>query len=347
MSFYVKSFIHHSSRHPATAKIAIEFLKEICRDNLITDGKGPYKVDMSLFHKIKELSNAATKWIKEGHIERVGESYSNQISEEIISFLKECQDSHPSSTIQGYAQMTLIELNKIDPDRIKLKPLSTGQKEFIELPSQIFDDAVRSVIPWLPGLKSIKHSLETDAQLSDENDFYINSRARDYLTKKEGDLPDLIKDFISNRKDKVLILEGGTGLGKSLGLKNFIYELWKNYSSQKYIPIFGYLPTFNDPTEIINETLKEHALENQKLALEDANILWCFDALDELKASEEKLENFVENNKFSRWQKSKFILTCRSDHFKRDLKTFLKLPSGFGELQKLNILPFSKRLHPI
>ena len=301
------------------------------------DGKGPYKANMSYFFKIKNFATRFDNWIKEGHAEKVEGGYSKQLCKEIITLLKQCQHSHPSNTVQEKASKVLIELNQIDPDTVQLSSSSNVMREFGDFPSRIFEDALGRTAAWLPGIQSIKHHLEQDEQLENETDFYISPLSKDTKTKKEEELAQQIKEFL-NGTGKVLLIEAPMGAGKSLALKKMASSLWDEFKSTQYIPIFGSLPTFDNPTKIIDELLKEHILEGQKKELQALKIVWFLDAVDELKISEEKLFNLYTANGFQNWEHCKIIFTCRAGHFKDGYKEFLY--TSKDELKQIDILSF-------
>src|SRR5690349_16540693 len=137
----------------------------------------------------------------------------------------------------------------------------------------------------------------------------------------------LLKDSMMNflaedKKEKVLLLKGRAGTGKSLFgcfLEKTFWEIFKY--PEDPIFIFISLPQLKDPiTNLMEEYFeKKFGATNVEKIINKlkkrARVYFFLDAVDEIPTFQENPHNFknlYENNKLYLWDKAKFIMSCRT-----------------------------------
>ena len=97
----------------------------------------------------------------------------------------------------------------------------------------------------------------------------------------------VVQDFLKNEVQKVMLVQGGGGSGKSLYCHILIREMLKNIDELDVIPIFINLPSLKDPIfNVLNETLKSKGFEDSEiktLRSSGKKLLLFLDGYDEIK----------------------------------------------------------------
>ncbi|BBI17721.1 NACHT domain-containing NTPase [Neochlamydia sp. S13] len=320
--------IHYASIEPEAGKTAILFLQQICGDNFPDkpDKQAPLKLRMDTLIDIESSI-------------KLQELYRKQLREEIIDFLKKCAVTHPVYAMRQIAQASLI--CELEPSFNPNTMPSSVPNKLNQFPHDLFNEAVRKVAPWFKGFQDIKANTQNDIQLKQDESYYLPVEAKKSLFRKPKELAKKIDKFLHKPTDKVLLIEGAMGSGKSLSIRKFAWDCWKEDPSQYYVPIVVSLPSLKDPHQMVRETLKEHHLQDHELELRKMNILWICDAYDELKIGAKS--NLYQINRFNQWSQSKVIFTCRSGYLdKTDKANFWPFPGDDRGLKELQIVPFTK-----
>ena len=164
-----------------------------------------------------------------------------------------------------------------------------------------------------------------------EESFRQTSRAA--LTNLEKDT---IDGFSVVRKCKNITVLGEPGAGKSTFLKRVGLESLKQLNSKQgifenyYIPVFIELKRLNSSEASLNSLIEDEfkgsgfpeGVEFSKALLEQGKLLLLFDGLDEARIHEnyfitDKIQDFVD-----RYNKNRFIISCRTAAFQTTLKNF-------------------------
>ncbi|KAI1290652.1 hypothetical protein EDD11_009126, partial [Mortierella claussenii] len=129
------------------------------------------------------------------------------------------------------------------------------------------------------------------------------------------DLTDYVKDFLRSDQ-KVLLLLGDSGAGKSTFNKELEWELWDEYTkNQDRIPIFVSLPAMVEPEhDMIAKQLRSYDFtEVQIRELKDYHkfVLIC-DGYDECQSTA-NLHDSNQLNQPGKW-KAQMVISCRSEH---------------------------------
>jgi hypothetical protein len=148
--------------------------------------------------------------------------------------------------------------------------------------------------------------------------------------------------FLSS-KQRVLLLKGEAGSGKSLFLEYITSRLWQNYKPQNTIPLFISLPLLKNPTrKCVEETLERAGFTPDEIIYLKAtqSFVFLLDAYDELSTR----ENLLISNRLGEW-KSKIIISCHSHRLSGDYRS-LFIPSinhspSSNVIREETISPFS------
>lgn len=161
-----------------------------------------------------------------------------------------------------------------------IKSVRETMESASSFPCTLFTKARRKVAPWFESLCNFKNSLENDPQFLQEYPYYIA------LTAKEGQkstsLQAIIENFLHTDKEKVLLVEGYLGSGKSFSMQMIASELYKKYKSDCYFPIVISLASYatdNKTTTILEEIIQK---ENLGDLHKHRKVVWILDACDEM-----------------------------------------------------------------
>ncbi|KAG0042174.1 hypothetical protein BGZ83_000822, partial [Gryganskiella cystojenkinii] len=200
-----------------------------------------------------------------------------------------------------------------------------------------------------PELRKLRHRRLKDHQQL--NAVYIPPQAKANRDASDDDLFDLtirVNKFLSSDQ-KVLLLLGDSGAGKSTFNLELESDLWKAYHKGKgRIPLFITLPAIDNPE---HDLIKKH-LQNcnfkdaqiEELKTYHEFILIC-DGYDEC----QKTDNLYKSNHLNQsgeW-KVKMVISCRSEYLGSDYRVLFQpgdrnnLSDGALLLQEAVIAPFS------
>ncbi|KAG0042929.1 hypothetical protein BGZ83_012019, partial [Gryganskiella cystojenkinii] len=200
-----------------------------------------------------------------------------------------------------------------------------------------------------PALRKYQHRREQEQE--QRNPVYIPPQAKATREAHDDDLFDLtrrVNEFLSSDQ-KVLLLLGDSGAGKSTFNLELEIDLWKAYNyDRKQIPIFVTLPAIDKPeVDLVAKQLRKYDFSDaqiQELKTYREFILIC-DGYDEC----QKKNNLYNSNRFNQsgeW-KVKMVISCRSEYLGSDYRLLFQPGnrndlSGGALLQEAVIAPFSK-----
>ncbi|KAI1313855.1 hypothetical protein EDD11_002456 [Mortierella claussenii] len=180
---------------------------------------------------------------------------------------------------------------------------------------------------------------------------YIPPQAKANRQAKDDDLFDLtdnVKDFLGSDQ-KVLLLLGDSGAGKSTFNRELEWELWDEYTKHRdRIPIFVSLPAMTEPEhDMITKQLRSYdftKVQIRELKDYDRFVLIC-DGYDECQSTG-NLYNSNQLNQPGKW-KAQMVISCRSEHLSHGYQSRFQ-PRESDErmggtlLREAVIAPFSK-----
>ena len=130
---------------------------------------------------------------------------------------------------------------------------------------------------------------------------------------------------------KILLLAGGAGTGKSLFGYHLQWRVWqeKNFPVSNAIFIFIDLPTLKDPTQNLMQEYFMHKFGSAVNEVIDflkqrSSVFFILDGFDEIASFRENpghLANLYQSNQLKEWKNAKFIINCRSS-FLRNLRDY-------------------------
>jgi hypothetical protein len=158
----------------------------------------------------------------------------------------------------------------------------------------------------------------TDTAQSDAEPQYLNDTVNDFLAADQ----------------KVLLLLGEAGAGKSTFNHHLARRLWKAYQvdpANQPIPLFISLATLENPNRnLINEFLEENGFSNQQLQQlqkEKQPFIFILDGYDEIAT---RHSQFYTDNKLNRWN-AKIIVSSRPEYLGSNYKMYFH-PAGAPHL---------------
>ena len=162
----------------------------------------------------------------------------------------------------------------------------------------------------------------------------------------------VIIDFLSEiNKDKVLLIQGNSGAGKSLFAQYIRQKLWSNFVPGTYIPIFVSLPLLqrlhphNLESQLLETVLQDRGFSSPQITyLQQTQVplLLILDGYDETGI----MSNLYQDNQLIEWN-VKVIITCRTQYLTTNYQAQFKqlgannrpIDSSFSEL---HIVPFAE-----
>jgi hypothetical protein len=153
-----------------------------------------------------------------------------------------------------------------------------------------------------------------------KNNFHIQRTVRNSQNKENTFFNDFEESTLLSIIEKNragLVLLGNPGYGKTSELKQLAAVLWENRTSQDLIPIFYTLKNFSSASKV-----EDILPENYKFIY---NLIIILDGIDEIQNIidfSNKLQNFiVENNENILEKKLKFVISCRTNIYKKYIKS--------------------------
>jgi len=182
---------------------------------------------------------------------------------------------------------------------------------------------------------------ETAAKsFSEYADTYVPVVARN--GDKEVDLEQEVYQFLSSQQ-KVFLLMGDAGSGKSLFLEQLSSKLGKLYKANQPIPLFISLPSLKNPIHrCIEEALEKNGFTREEIVYLKAyrRFVLFLDGYDETATD----QNLIVTNRLNEWQ-CKVVMSCRSQYLAANyLEFFTPLVDGRprpGLVREKTIAPFS------
>lgn len=182
------------------------------------------------------------------------------------------------------------------------------------------------------------------------NAVYIPPQAKANLQAPDTELFDLMKDkankFLDSADQKVLLLLGESGVGKSTFNIELESQLWSKYEKKVgRIPLFISLPAIVRPEQdLIAKHLRRVGFEESQIReLKKREFVLICDGYDE----SQETHNLYTNNRLNQegeW-KAQMVIGCRSDYIGLDYKDRFQpgdrnQPSVFGQFQEAVVMPF-------
>ena len=122
-----------------------------------------------------------------------------------------------------------------------------------------------------------------------------------------------------------LVLLGNPGYGKSFELSSLAIELWETRDKNNLIPVFYILKNFSSESSVESILPSDYKHIN--------NIILILDGIDEVENIVDftnKLRNFISQNlDFIRNSKMKFLISCRTNVYKKFIKNISDFEVGF------------------
>jgi len=129
---------------------------------------------------------------------------------------------------------------------------------------------------------------------------------------EQFNMKDHLKNNFLSSDEKVFLIVGLTGSGKSIFTQSLENEFFKNRSLE-YIPIWINLTKVNNPsTNLLNEFFESVNINKTEYEkIREEKILFILDGFDEINI----MHNIYNNNKFDKFPLAKIVITCREDYF--------------------------------
>ncbi|KAK3810331.1 MAG: WD40-repeat-containing domain protein [Benniella sp.] len=184
-----------------------------------------------------------------------------------------------------------------------------------------------------------------------DNVVYIQPQAKESLQSSDEKrflLIENVNQFLEKSDQKVFLILGDSGAGKSTFNLELEYELWQKYTEAGRIPLYISLPTIDKPEHdmIAKQLRKVGFMEPQvrELKLHREFILIC-DGYDE---SQQSHNLYISNrlNQSGEWN-AKMVISCRSEYLGVDYRDRFRPVDRNREadpedLQEAVITPFSE-----
>ncbi|KAG0298942.1 hypothetical protein BGZ98_010428 [Dissophora globulifera] len=176
---------------------------------------------------------------------------------------------------------------------------------------------------------------------------YIPPQAKANLNASDDvlfDLTEKVEEFLASTDQKVLLLLGDSGSGKSTFNREIEHNLWLKYEKVKgRIPLHINLSAIDRPEQdMIPKQLRKFELSNsqiRELKAQRKFVLIC-DGYDE---SQEKHNLYMTNrlNQTGEWQ-VQMVVSCRSEYIGLDYRDLFQPSNDITEFQEAVIAPFSR-----
>ncbi|KAG0344137.1 hypothetical protein BG005_002027, partial [Podila minutissima] len=176
---------------------------------------------------------------------------------------------------------------------------------------------------------------------------YIPPQAKANLKASDDilfDLTEKVEEFLASTDQKVLLLLGDSGSGKSTFNREIEHNLWLKYEKAKgRIPLHINLSAIDRPEQdMIAKQLRKFELSNsqiRELKAQRKFVLIC-DGYDE---SQEKHNLYTTNrlNQTGEWQ-VQMVVSCRSEYIGLDYRDLFQPSNDITEFQEAVIAPFSR-----
>ncbi|CAO3564937.1 unnamed protein product [Mortierella alpina] len=176
---------------------------------------------------------------------------------------------------------------------------------------------------------------------------YIPPRAKANLKASDDvlfDLTEKVEQFLASDDQKVLLLLGDSGSGKSTFNREIEHSLWRKYEKGKgRIPLHINLSAIERPEQdmVVKQLRKFELSDSQirELKTQRKFVLIC-DGYDE---SQEKHNLYTTNrlNQTGEWQ-VQMVISCRSEYIGLDYRDLFRPSNDIAQFQEAVIAPFSR-----
>ncbi|KAF9957305.1 hypothetical protein BGZ72_001943 [Mortierella alpina] len=180
---------------------------------------------------------------------------------------------------------------------------------------------------------------------------YIQPKAKASLLAPDTavfNLKEKVDDFLKHEQQKVLLLLGESGVGKTTFNLELEYQLWGEYQRhQGRIPLFISLPAVVRPEQdLIAKQLRKLQFEEPQLReLKKRKFVLICDGYDE----SQQTHNLYTSNRLNQegeWQ-AQMVISCRSEYVGVDYKDRFQpgdrnQSSGPGQFQEAVVVPFNR-----
>ncbi|KAF9948256.1 hypothetical protein BGZ72_009802, partial [Mortierella alpina] len=180
-----------------------------------------------------------------------------------------------------------------------------------------------------------------------EDLFYIPPQAKANLNASDDalfDLTEVVEEFLASSEQKVLLLLGDSGAGKSTFNRKIEHNLWQKYEKDKSrIPLFIDLSAIERPDQdMIVKQLRKFELSDSQIRELKAYrefVVIC-DGYDE---SQEKHNLYTTNrlNQTGEWQ-VQMVVSCRSEYIGLDYRDLFQPSKDITQFREAVIAPFSR-----
>ncbi|KAF9568868.1 hypothetical protein EC968_002802 [Mortierella alpina] len=176
---------------------------------------------------------------------------------------------------------------------------------------------------------------------------YIPPRAKANLKASDDvlfDLTEKVEEFLASDEQKVLLLLGDSGSGKSTFNREIEHNLWQKYEKAKSrIPLYINLSAIERPEQdmIVKQLRKFELSDSQirELKAQRKFVLIC-DGYDE---SQEKHNLYMTNrlNQVGEWQ-VQMVISCRSEYIGLDYRDLFQPSNDLAQFREAVLAPFSR-----
>ncbi len=322
--------------HKGEEEVGIEslrLLEQIYLDNLegTSPKKAVYKLEIPPSVYVNTTIKTASQMVKTGYdLDHSLGSYALQLKQQVAELIHDYSQQHLSSVVREKAILLKEKLRSQEP-QLKFPP-SFKQDH----PTKMFEMARKNQIPWVESFQNIINELTLNEQLRQEADYYVPVAVQKvHSNEPAATLKDTLQVFLEST-DRLLIIEGPGGSGKSFSIQLEAVRLMQNYSTDGYFPIVISLPTIRELHNFLNETLMDKGLMPFKSSLQTKKIIFFLDAFDEvIKQGKMKLYQFAG------WTNAKVVVSCRTDFAGEAIESFR--PSTRTLVPEIVICPFDTK----
>ncbi|KAF9574273.1 hypothetical protein EC968_007042 [Mortierella alpina] len=281
--------------------------------------------------------------------------YHEQVKQKILDILLHLQQQ-PQNAIQTFdsaaAKKVLQRLeHNGDPAKQNLYSdcLKQGRSQY-PLKSSVPPFATLTLLDRVQNKPDVEEDLRKLRQqrLKARGDIvYIPPRAKANLKASDDvlfDLTEKVEEFLASDEQKVLLLLGDSGSGKSTFNREIEHNLWQKYEKAKSrIPLYINLSAIERPEQdmIVKQLRKFELSDSQirELKAQRKFVLIC-DGYDE---SQEKHNLYMTNrlNQVGEWQ-VQMVISCRSEYIGLDYRDLFQPSTDTAQFREAVIAPFSR-----
>ncbi len=304
-------FETYANERPEIGRVVLSILEKIANDNKML----PKKAQKPLFKTKKKYST----------------QIENEISELIIQYKKRLDT--PVAKKDEFPKEPRTSIFAVTDSNTQIETL--------------FIKAVKEVAPWMPVICCFKESLENDPQVTEEWDYAIALKGKDSKDDSKGELMEVkINRELNDEENKVVVILGNSGTGKSLFSKLFVLDSLDTFNSEKPLDLFISLSTLKNPVNnLMEEILGKLNLQNQKEHLQKRKLRVFLDGFDEMyiggRRPDGGLDNLYQSNDLSNlWPHLQLVITCRWDFLRPEDTIYFMTQTGKKKI--LLVTPFEK-----